>query len=74
MKIIRDDGLELGDIGECPYFPPSKYGMYQGSGTWSVTSSQGGHKYFVNYDRAVKWLERKSKNIYPINRLNEFLR
>ncbi len=74
MKIIRDDGLELGDISECPYFPKSKYGAYYGSGTWSVSSSQGGSKYFVNYDRAVQWLEKKSKNIFPLSRLKEFVR
>ncbi len=74
MKLIRDDGLELGEISECPYFPKSKYGAYYGSGTWSVTSSQGGSKYFVHYDSALKWLERQSKYVYPISRLNEFLR
>ena len=71
--IFRDDGLELGAISQVAETPKSQYGAYEGSGCWLATSEQGGNKYFVHYENAIKWLERKSKNIYPISRLAEFL-
>ena len=69
----RDDGLELGSITEVPYMGGCSR-AYAGAGTWMAISSAGGCKYFVHYERAVKWLERKSNGYYPISRLNEFLR
>ena len=74
MKIIRDDGLELGNVTEVAYTPRSKYGAYYGSGSWLASLGRGPSKYFVHYDRAIEWLHRKNKNIFPISRLNEFLR
>ena len=73
MKIIREDGLELGFISEVAYTPPSRYGAYRGSGTWLASLLEGGNKYFAHYDNAVRWLERENKNIYPISRLAEFI-
>lgn len=70
--ITREDGLELGTITVVP----NKIGCshaYFGSGTWMAVSTNGGTKYFVHHANAVKWLERKSKNIYPISRLAEFV-
>ena len=74
QKIVRDDGLELGFISQVAYTPPSQYGAYQGSGSWLATLSTGHSKYFVNYNNAIKWLEKKHENILPISRLAEFLR
>ena len=73
MKIIREDGLDIGQITQVADTPKSLYGAYQGSGTWLASSSQGGSKYFVSYSNATKWLERRSKNTYLISRLAEFL-
>ena len=73
-KVFRDDGLELGTVSPADhYFRPCPR-AYAGSGTWQAHSSTGHTKYFVRYDNAIKWLERKSKNIYPISRLAEFIR
>ena len=72
--IIRDDGLEIGSITQIDGgISKSKYNSYQGSGSWMAVSSDGSCKYFVHYNNALKWLERKYKYIFPISRLAEFV-
>lgn len=72
-KVIRNDGSQLGLISKVAETPPSKYGMYKGSGSWLASPPSGESRYFVTADKAVQWLLKQQENIYPISRLNEAL-
>jgi len=67
-EILRD-GFGLGTISQCGYSPNWSNSLkYQ-----AVLANSYRPKYFVKFDSAVKWIERKMESIRPISELNTLL-